>query len=155
MCWDCIPAGALMEPTLRSLIVFRKHTKTAQVWLPIKHSLYLCILLRWPWSIICSVRLDMAQHSNNWTVDYGKCIKLKRWLKLQYCWLVLQAGSSANEVGETRSEASPVLFIQGEYRKSIQTVKIAVDRTLLEAGSSVLEALDCFYKLLWIFCSAV
>lgn len=28
---------------------------------------------------------------------------------------------------------------------------MAVDRTVLEAGSSILEALDRFYKLLWVF----
>jgi len=35
--------------------------------------------------------------------------------------------------------------------KSVNTVKIAVDLTVIEVGSSVLEGLDRLYKMLWNF----
>ena len=56
-----------------------------------------------------------------------------------------------NDAGEARADSAPVLIIQGDFIKSIQIVKMAVDRTVLEAESSILEALDRFYKLMWVF----
>ena len=63
----------------------------------------------------------------------------------------LQLGTSLHEAGENRGESSPLLLIQGEFKKTVATVKVAVDSTVMEAGSSILEGLDRLFKIFWIF----
>lgn len=65
--------------------------------------------------------------------------------------MLFQIGQSVNAVGESRGNASPVLLLQGEFLKTVHTAKVAVDLTVIEAGSSVLEGLDRLYKTLWNF----
>ena len=52
-----------------------------------------------------------------------------------------------NNFAEIRENPSPLFLIQGEVAYPVATVKIAVDKTVIEAGSSVLEGLDRLFKL--------
>lgn len=49
------------------------------------------------------------------------------------------------------TSCAPLLLIQGDVGGTVASVKVAVEKKILEAGSTIVEGIDRLYKSFWVF----
>ena len=64
---------------------------------------------------------------------------------------IFQPEMDLYECAATRDSQFPILVVQGELGGRIIAVKIAAEKKILDAGSSILEGLDRLFKIFWVF----
>ncbi|XP_047146118.2 uncharacterized protein LOC124818991 [Hydra vulgaris] len=64
---------------------------------------------------------------------------------------IIEPGSSMTEAAENCWKPYPLLLIQGSVNEKVLLVKIAAEKSIITAGSSIEEGIERLFKLFWCF----